>query len=109
MGFILSLLFLVQLFALLGDLLSIQIVYNNLDALSVNAGYLISRYGTINTIVTNFVSEEENATIVALGEKTARVGELFKYKISKNYSPLIIKNEDIEISISRSIIVGYFN
>ena len=109
MGFILSLLFLTQLFALLGDFMSIQIVYNNLDAFSVNAGYLISRYGKINTTVTNFVSEEAGATIVALDAEYGVVGDVFKYKISKKYSPLIIRNEEMEISVSRSIIIGYFN
>ncbi len=109
MGFILSLLFLVQLFALLGDMLSVQIIYNNLDAVSVNAGYLISRYGKVTPIVTNYVSEEAGATVVAISEGTGRIGDVYKYKISKTYKPLIIKNEDMEIAVMRSIIIGYYS
>ena len=48
-GFILSLIFVVQLFVLMGDIMAIQMIYTNLDAVSVTAGYLISQNGKITT------------------------------------------------------------
>ena len=68
LGFILSLLFLVQLFAMVGDLMSIQFIYTNLDAVSVTAGYLISTKGQITNEVIELVKNEANATIEQIGE-----------------------------------------
>ena len=72
LGFILSLLFLVQLFAMVGDLMSIQFIYTNLDAVSVTAGYLISTKGQITNEVIELVKNEANATIEQIGDNPDR-------------------------------------
>ena len=67
-GFILSLLFVVQLFVLAGDIMAIQMIYTNLDAVSVSAGYIISQKGTITEEVINLVQEEAGASIEQVGD-----------------------------------------
>ena len=47
LGFILSLLFLSNLFALVGDLMSIEFIHSNIESLSVSVAYLISKSGAI--------------------------------------------------------------
>ncbi len=108
LGFILSLLFLVQLFALVGDIVSIQFVYNNLDAVSVTAGYLISRRGGITSEVKSLVEEQAGASIEPVGEYVVQVGGVFQYRIFKDYSPLIVSEKAMEVAITRSIIIGYY-
>lgn len=108
-GFILSLIFLVQLFILLGDIVSIQMIYTNLDAVSVTAGYLISQSGKITKQVQDLVMNEAGATIESTGDESPLIGSLFTFKITREYKPLIIKKEAMAISVERSVVVGYFN
>jgi len=109
LGFILSLLFLVQLFAMVGDLMSIQFIYTNLDAVSVTAGYLISTKGQITNEVIELVKNEANATIEQIGDSPALLGSTFEYRISKPYDAMIIDQKAIEIAVVRSIVIGYYN
>jgi hypothetical protein len=109
LGFILSLLFLVQLFAMVGDLMSIQFIYTNLDAVSVTAGYLISTKGQITNEVIELVKNEANATIEQIGDSPALLGSTFEYRISKPYNAMIINQKAIEIAVVRSVVIGYYN
>lgn len=109
LGFILSLLFLVQLFAMVGDLMSIQFIYTNLDAVSVTAGYLISTKGQITNEVIELVKNEANATIEQIGDSPALLGSTFEYRISKPYDAMIIDQKAIEIAVVRSVVIGYYN
>lgn len=109
LGFILSMLFLVQLFALVGDLMSVQFIYTNLDSISVTAGYLISMKGEITDDVKNLVFNQTGASIVQIGETSHMVGEIIEYKIAKNYKAIIMYKEEIEIAVVRSIVIGYYS
>ena len=109
LGFILSLLFLVQLFAMVGDLMSIQFIYTNLDAVSLTAGYLISTKGQITDDVIELVKNEANATIEQIGDSPALLGSTFEYRISKPYNAMIINQKAIEIAVVRSVVIGYYN
>ncbi len=109
LGFILSMLFLVQLFALVGDLMSIQFIYTNLDSVSVTAGYIISSKGEITSEVIELVQRETGATIKEIGESSHMIGQIFEYKIAKNYKAIIMSKEEIEIAVIRSIVIGYYS
>ncbi len=108
LGFVLSLLFLVQLFALLGDIMSIQIIYTNIDAASITAGQLISRWGGINERVTEAVKNDAGAEIVQLEGSSVLVGQTFYYKVYKEYKPYVLQSESLEIAVCRSVIIGYY-
>lgn len=109
MGFILSLIFVVQLFVMVGDLMSIQFIYTNLDAISVTAGHIISQKGMITDEVIRLCENEGNAQIVQVGENTPMYGSIFEYKIYTSYEPYIIKNEPMEIYVIRSVVIGYYS
>ena len=108
-GFILSLIFIVQLFVFAADIVSVQIIHSNLDAVSVTAGNIISSHGSITEEVIALVENEAGATIEAIGDETPRFGGVFEYRISKQYHPLFIASRDMEVSVVRSVIIGYYN
>ena len=82
LGFILSLLFLANLFALVGDLMSIEFIHSNIESLSVSVAYLISKSGAIKDDAIAMV-EDAGAYIVekyAFSHPAAkRHGYLVKY------------------------------
>ena len=53
--------------------------------------------------------EDAGAYIVEIGNSKPQIGELVKYKIYKQYKPLILANDLMEIAVVRSVMVGYFN
>lgn len=108
-GFLLSLIFVVQLFIFSGDLLAVQVIYTNLDAVSVTAGNIISRKGGITQDVIDLVYEEAGATITSVGDNTPMFGSIFEYRISKTYDPYLISNDEMEIAVQRSVVIGYQN
>ena len=109
MGFLLSLIFIVQMFLMIGDLMAIQFIYTNLDAVSVTVGQVISRKGEITDEVIRLVENEAGAYIVPIGDNSSMFGALYQYKIYKNYRPHYISNEDMEIAVIRSVVIGYYS
>ena len=109
LGFILSLVFVVQMFVIVGDLMAVQFIYTNLDALSVTVGQVISQKGEITDDVVRLLENEANAKIEPVGDVTPMFGSLYEYKIYTSYDPYIIKNEPMEISIIRSVVIGYYS
>lgn len=108
-GLILSFTFIIQIILLVGDLISIQMVYTNLDAVSVSAGYLISSKGGITQEIVDLVKQESNADIYPIDNSVALYGQPYKFQISSQYNPFIMGKENIEITITRSVVIGYFN
>lgn len=108
LGFILSLLFVVQLFALAADIICIQMIYTNLDAVSITAGYIISRNGEITDEVVELVSSEAGASIEQIGDTPSMIGATFKYRIYRTYKSLILQSDVTEIAVCRSVVVGYY-
>jgi len=109
LGFLLSLIFIVQLFLIAGDLLAVQAIYTNLDAVSVTAGQIISIKGGITTEVVALVERETQGTITAIGDNVPMFGSPFEYKISKTYNPSILSTKEMEIAVKRSVVIGYYN
>lgn len=108
LGFILSAIFAVQLFVLFGDLVSIQTIYTNLDAVSVTAGCMISASGGITDDVRILVENETGGAIEPL-TKYVIFGSPFEYKLSREYQPYIMGHEPMVISIVRSVVIGYYD
>lgn len=108
-GFILSLLLVVELFILAGDLFSTQIIYTNLDAVSITAGTIISSKGGITQEVISYVRENSGGEIEAVGDESPLFGSIYTYRIYKEYQPLNSFLGESEISVVRSVVIGYYN
>lgn len=109
LGFILSSIFIVALFVMYGDIMAVQVIYTNLDAISVTAGYLISSKGKITDEVILLAEQEANAIIEPVGDQTPMFGSIYEYKIYTYYTPNIIADHDLEVSITRSVVIGYYS
>ena len=108
LGLIISMIFLAQLFVFTGDLISIQIIYTNLDAISVVAGNLISSRGGLDEEIVNLVYEQSGGHIEALGDETPMWGAVYQYKISREFTPWVMSNNPMDISVTRSVVIGYY-
>lgn len=108
-GFILSLLLVVELFILAGDLFSAQVIYTNLDAVSITAGNIISSKGGITDEVRTFVSSNTGGEIIAVGDDAPLFGSVYTFKIYKSYQPINSFIGKSEIFVIRSVIIGYYN
>ena len=109
LGFILSLLFVVELFLLAGDLFTSQIIYTNLDAASVIAGNVISSKGGITSEVVRYVEETTGGAIEAMSNETPRFGDVYEFKLSKSYKPLSGFGHVRTVSVVRGVVIGYYN
>ena len=107
MGFILSLIFIAQLFVIAGDMFSLQVIYTNLDAVSVTAGQAISKYGEITDSIILLVENQAHASIEGLTSEPPSFGMLYEYRIYTEYQPYFISSEPMEVSIVRSVVIGY--
>ena len=107
-GFLLSLLFIAQLFVFSGDLITIQVIYTNLDAVSVTAGNLISSRGGLDDEIINLVYEQSGGNIEAIGDETPMFGSVYRYKISREFTPWVLSKDPIEVAVSRSVVIGYY-
>lgn len=108
-GFILSLLLVVELFILAGDIFSSQVIYTNLDAASITAGNIISSKGGITDEVRTFVRTNTGGEIMAVGDEAPLFGSIYTFKIFKSYQPMNFFNKVSEISVVRSVVIGYYN
>ena len=108
-GFILSLLLVIELFVLAGDIFSAQIIYTNLDAVSITAGNIISTKGEITDEIKNYVRNETGGEITAVGNDTPLFGSVFTFRITKEFNPMNRFTGKTEISVVRSVVIGYYN
>ena len=108
-GFILSLLLVIQLFVLAGDIFSAQITYTNLDAVSITAGNIISSKGEISDELKSYVKNLTGGEISAVGDENPMFGSIFTFKIAKEFKPMNKISGTKEISVIRSVVIGYIN
>lgn len=108
-GFILSLLLIVELFILGGDMFTAQVIYTNLDAVSITAGNIISTKGGITQEVVNLVKNETGGTIEPVGDDAPLFGSVYTFKISRIYKPLNSFLKDEKVAVVRSVVIGFYN
>lgn len=108
-GLILSMLFVTLFFALGLDLISVQFIYNDLDAKSVAISYRISEYGTIDDNIKSNIESTFGVTFKCTSNCSPLFGDVVTYTISKNYKPVIIDKNTMTISIERNAVIGYMN
>lgn len=106
---ILSLVFVISFFVLGSDIINVQYIYANLDALSINVNYLISREFGVTNRVLEYIERQNNITITYNNDHVA-IGEPYDYQLISTYNPFVMNgSKPMEITISRSVIIGYFN
>ena len=109
LGFLLSLFFAIQVICLTSDLSSIQIIHSTLDTCSVTVAKKISISGGVTSEIRHFVKTNCGGTIVATGRGPYQVGDILTFQISKSFTPLIMSQKAMKITVTRSTVLGYLD
>lgn len=93
------------------DILSTQFIYTELDNISTNIGYYISKNGGITDSLRIYVKKEYNANVYCGLEDCSviKYGDTYIYILEKNYDPIIINKKSKSIKIERSVIIGQYS
>jgi|LakMenE01Jun11ns_1017448.scaffolds.fasta_scaffold9859234_3 hypothetical protein len=106
-SFILSLIFVIQLLLLIGDLLMIQVAHARLDAIGLAASALISRQGGINEEIVSF-TEQQSTTLTCLSMCSPRLGDVLTFRLEKTIDPFIISEDTIQLSVIYHAVIGFY-
>ena len=84
-------------------------IYTNLDAASVTAGSIISSKGGITDEVVRYIEDTTGGHIEPVSNETPRFGDVYTYRIYKTFNPMTVLSEEHMISITRGVVIGYYN
>ena len=109
LGFILSLFFVVQMMAYAGDLSAIQAIHSLLDAVSITAAKEIAIQGSITPKIVTMVENDCGGKLYALSKESPQVGEVYEFAITRDFSPLILSSSPMDVTVKRSVVIGYLD
>lgn len=107
-GLLLSMIFVALFFVFGADLISLQSAYSMLDAKANNISYIISRNGVIDTDFKYYIETTFNVEFICDINPAPEFGEKIFYEIKTTYSPLIISDEEMTLSVKRMTIIGFY-
>lgn len=107
-GLILSMVFVALFFLFGADLISLQSAYSTLDAKANNIAYIISRNGRIDSDFISYIETTFSVDMTCDEHLAPTFGEQVVFEVSTNYSPLVIGQEDMVITIKRMTIIGFY-
>ncbi len=92
------------------DLVSMQYNYTNMDALSTNISYEISKNGCLSKEIINKYKNNYDIYLYPYDsdDKKYKEGESYGYVLEKDYSPIIISNSTIKLRIQRFTIINVY-
>lgn len=92
------------------DIVSIQLIHGELDNISTNIGYYISKNGGINDNLRIYVKKEYSANLYCGMEDCSHIkkGDIYTYILEKNINVIFMKNPTSSIKIERSVIIGQY-
>lgn len=108
LAFLLSLVFVIQVLLMGGDIFSAQLIHSEIDALAMTAAMRIAKEGGISDGLSDYV-HSFNAEIDCLSACSPSFGETLTFRIYRTYQPIVIADQPIEISVKRSTVIGYYN
>lgn len=107
LSFILSLGFFLMAMLLGGDLITIQIISSQLDAMALQVAHRISYSGALTQATIDYVEADGKTHIVSLSSGV-KEGETYYFVLYRVYKPLILEPDDFPIAVKRGAIVGYY-
>ena len=106
-GLMLSVVYMIAILLLGGDVYCLTSIRNNLDAIALTVAYRISLEGRLSNSTVEMV-ENEGASIRDLTEYTPQIGGTVIFEVYKEYVPLVIQKSAIEIVVRRTTVVGFY-
>lgn len=106
-GLLFSVLVITPMLLLGVDLYAVSALKTHLETRATTLSYQISKEGGVRNTLVNKL-EEEKITINCFGTcELVSSGQILKYEISTFYTPLVLSNEQLTISVIRTVMVGY--
>ena len=108
LGLIISLAFFSLFFVLSVDLMCVQYYYADLDNKSVVIGYELAHLDSYSNENIASIEDRYDVSIVDISNLNPGFGDSIDYILLKEYKPIIISNNVMEIKVKRSIVRGYY-
>lgn len=105
---ILSLLFVAFFSFFAVDLIVIQNSYSLLDAKSININYFLAKHGDVSPEAINYIERTYSVEFELQSSQSPAFGDDIIYTISTTCKTFVF-GKDLNISIQRMTVVGYFN
>lgn len=107
-GLLLSLVFFALFFVLSIDVMCIQYCFSDLDSKSVMIGHELSMLEEIKNEDIHELEDKYHVVISNVSNTHPLFGDMIEYTLLKEYQPLIVSNEVMEIKVNRTTISGYY-
>lgn len=108
LGLIISLVFFTMFFLLSIDMISIQYHISDLDSKSTIISYEISRLYVIDNDSVKSLEDKYHVAILNISNMKPEFGDVVSFTLEKDYRPIIVSNEMMELKIQRSTVIGYY-
>lgn len=108
LGMMISMIFVIAFLLLGGDMMCLSAAYSELDSTCISIGYVIAKTGRVDNEFIDKLEEKYNVTFLTISPSTPTVGDVVDFVIYRNYRPLILSNEPIQIKASRTTVIGYY-
>ena len=107
MSVILSLFFVVLFFVFSSDIINVQFAYSNLDSLSVNVNYILSKENGNSSKVNAYLFKYPNISFRLVTEQIV-LGEPAFYTLTQTFNPFVMNGGNLmKIRIERSVVIGF--
>ncbi len=107
LGFILSLIFVIQLLLMTGDIAIIQAKQTQLQAFATTIGQRISLEGGLHQTMVDWATDE-GFSLVCLRNCQPQFGDTLTYQLETGFTPLIISNNPMSLRIVRHAVIGIY-
>lgn len=107
LGLMLSIVFVMSVMLLGGDIIGISSVHSSLDALSLVVARAIGKEGKVSSATYTLV-RSYNVRLRYDNLKTPAVGEKLTFTLTQYYETFVMSKKRLEISVKRTVIVGYY-
>jgi hypothetical protein len=108
LGVILSLFFAIFVFIFACDLITLQANYSNLESIANSVSLLISESGGANLARVNLIISNSPGVRIKYDNTYFKVGEFKEFTLLKQHQGVLIFQDPIDISVSRTVLVGQF-
>lgn len=94
------------------DLVMMEYIYTDLDSMSINLNYLISKNGYITSEIKESYLSNYDVNVYPIESnnlnQSYKEGYLYGYVVEKSYNPIALMDEAIVLKIQRFTVINIF-
>lgn len=109
LGLLLSMVFLMSVLLLIGDMTNLALLKNGLDSVALTISYRIAQDGYLSPACEELAGKYSANVAYEEGEIAShRIGDTVRFVVTREYAPLILSREPMTVAVHRSAVVGYY-